>query len=94
MSASATPLLGFVISMQRYGVAPFRRGDHRLASLAGDLRQAAMAHDTQAVAAALRCIRLERLWVVEDWLMFRKQQHPRIAKWLRRELVAIGWGAK
>ena len=93
MSATSTPLRDYVRDMERCGVPPFRH-DSPTSNLADDLRQAAQAEDIQAVAAALRCARLERLWVVEDWLMFRKQQHPKLVRWLRKELVAIGWRPK
>ena len=69
--------------MERLNVPPFRHTDNsRIRELAKDIRQAALADDTCAVALHIRTTRLERLWRIEDWLMFRKQCHPRIAKWL------------
>jgi hypothetical protein len=95
MSAAATPLLDFVRDMDRLGVPPFRHDDDsRIWPLACDMRQAALADDVRSVANHIRTVRLERLWRIEDWLMFRREQHPRIAAWLRKELVAIGWRAK
>ena len=44
-----------------------------------------------AIALQIRTTRLKRLWRVEDWLMLRRQRHPRIRRWLHAELVAIGW---
>ena len=44
-----------------------------------------------AIALQIRTTRLKRLWRIEDWLMLRRQQHPRIKRWLHAKLVAIGW---
>ena len=57
-----------------------------LAQLAKDPRCIA-----DAIALQIRTTRLKRLWRIEDWLMLRRQQHPRIRRWLHAELVAIGW---
>jgi hypothetical protein len=87
MTAFSTPLLDFVRDMERQGVPPFRHDSH----LADDMRQSALADDARSVADHIRTTRLNRLWRIEDWLMFRKRQHPRIAAWLHQQLVAIGW---
>ena len=89
MTATVTPLLGFIRDMERLGVPPFRHDD--CAGLARDMRQVALVNDAKGVADHIRTTRLERLWRIEDWLMLRKQQHPRIARWLSSQLVAIGW---
>jgi hypothetical protein len=73
------------------GVPPFR---HKIENgflwpLACDLRQAAVADNASALA--IRTTRLQRLWKIEDWLLFHRRQHPRIARWLHQQLVAIGW---
>jgi hypothetical protein len=92
MSASTTSLLDYVRDMDRLSVPPFREPrDSRLWPLACDLCQAAVADDARSVARHIRTARLERLWRVESWLTFREQRHPRIARWLHDELVAIGW---
>ena len=44
-----------------------------------------------AIAIQIRTARLKRLWRIEDWLMLRRQRHPRIRRWLHAELLAIGW---
>ena len=85
-------LFDFVRDMDRLGVPPFRpTHNSRILGLARDLRQAAIANDARSVAYHIRTTRLERLWRIEDWLMFRKQRHPRISRWLHKELVGIGW---
>ena len=92
MTATTTPLTDFARDMERHGVPPFRDADDsRLSALAIDLRQAAIDDDPRSFANHIRTVRLERLWKIEDWLMLRKQQHPRIARWLSSQLVAIGW---
>ena len=92
MNATATPLLDFVRDMDRRGIPPFNdRGCIRLSDLACDLRQAACDDDAEAVAHYIRQTRLERLWRIESWLDSPQRRHPRIAKWLHQELVAIGW---
>ena len=92
MSASVTPLLDFVRDMERHGVPPFRHDSHT-GNLAADLRQAALDENAQAVVAVIHTTRLERLWRIEDWLMFRKQQHPKLVRWHNTQLVEIGWRA-
>ena len=95
MTATTTPLIEFVRDMDRLGVPPFRHdNDSRIWPLACDMREAALADDARSLANHIRTVRLERLWRIEGWLTFNTERHPKIAAWLHRELVAIGWRAK
>jgi hypothetical protein len=91
MSATATDLLTFVRDMERQQVSPFKYEDKRLWALGCSMREAALADDVVSVAEHIRVTRLERLWRIENWLMFREQRHPKIEAWLHTLLVEIGW---
>lgn len=92
MSAVGDKLTAYVHDMDRLGVPPFRSHPcPGLTALASDIRQAALAEDATAIAAHIKTTRLVRLWRVEDWLILRKQRHPRRAKWLHIQLVQAGW---